>query len=377
MDGNTMGMAAVRHRTEADTADVGKQIVPVDPRCPAVYSPPSIDADLDPSQMIHEVRMRLVRRLIHVAFLGSSFLLLGHAQISRLAPGDQPDFDIQYVGGDKPLPRWENGYVLTFEHEPENAPLVSVFSSQGSKVFSTSLALDGVVKFQIRSIAASLKGVFAVSGGALDSSGSGANVIVYLDSTGAVTQVVRLKDFAGTQLCFAEDNRLWVAGRDRSKPGPPADHDIIRVYDDKGIFQKSFLRRSLFSTDRHPAVGLSHIAANRQNVALFSSETGYLIVMSKGGDVLSIRHVPLAPERWVTGLALSGASEAVISSFAHYGMTEQITFHILAADASRWTEIYSQGSPNNRYSKLYGFSGENLLVGSYHPFKFSWVRIQR
>ena len=83
-------------------------------------------------------------------------------------------------------------------------------------------------------------------------------------------------------------------------------------------------------------MGLSYIAANRQIVALFSSETGYLAVMSKGGDVLSIRQVPLTPETYATGLAMSEASEAVISAHANRG-SEQITFHILAADASRWT----------------------------------------
>ena len=322
--------------------------------------------------------MIFLRKLSPVLLLGSSLgLLVSHAQISGLAPGDKPSYVIDYDSTDKPTPSWENGYVLAHEYEPLNAPLVSVFGPLGSRVFTTSLALGNVVRFTLRSMAASSKGVFAVSGGALDANGIGANVIVFLDSKGTITRVVRLKEFAGNQLCFADDNRLWVLGRDPGKPSSsPTDDDMIRVYDDKGAFQQSLLRRSLFSTGFHPAIGLSYLAANGKNVVLFSPETGYLVLMSKAGEVVSIRQASLAPQTLVTGLALTEGSQVVLSAQTNSERSELITFHTMAPGASRWTEIYSQES-RDAYDKLFGSSGENLLVGTHHPFRLSWVRIQR
>jgi hypothetical protein len=310
--------------------------------------------------------------------------LFSQVQSPRLVPGDKPDFQVEYDYTDKPIPRWENGYVLAFDNEPENAPLVSVFGPSGSKLFATPLALDGVARLVPRAIAASSKGTFAVTAGAYDSGGLGTNIVAYLDNKGHLTQVVRLKEFAGRQLCFTDDGRLWVVGLASTYPSreEPPDHDLVRIYDDRGRIQKSFLRRSLLSKNRHPVAGLSYLASNSHKVVFFSSDTGDLVEMSHNGEVQSIKQVPLPSRGFATGLAVSEASEIVMSAQTRDPSDlrrELIVFYLLDAKANRWNEIYSRNSAEReKYGPILGSEGDSMLVRSHKPMPgYSWTRIKR
>lgn len=320
--------------------------------------------------------MTLVRRHLFVILLGSCGLVHS-APISLLRPGDKPSFEIQYDGTDKPLAKWENGYILALDNQPVNAPPISVFGPTGSQVFATYLAIDGFVKVSLRDVAASSSGVFAVSGGALDASGLAVSFIVYLDKKGTITKVVRLEDFVAMRLCFDAENRLWVAGRARDTSQSSVDHDMVRVYDERGLLQRSFLSRTLFATKVHPAKGFPYLVANGKYVVLFSSNTGYVVVMSRAGDVVAIKLVPLPAQTLVSGLAVSETLDIVISAHETSDGKERGIFYALALDTSKWSEIYSREPSGDQYNQVFGFSGESLLVGSYHPIpRFSWVRIR-
>ena len=47
---------------------------------------------------------------------------------------------------------------------------------------------------------------------------------------------------------------------------------------------------------------------------LFSSNTGYVVVMSRAGDVVAIKLVPLPAQTLVSGLAVSETLDIVISA---------------------------------------------------------------
>ncbi len=309
--------------------------------------------------------------------------LAGEAQLDRLTPSGRTGFHVDYDVSDKPAPKWENGYVLAYDNESGNTPLVSVFGPSGSKLFGTQLVLDGFSGLRLRTIAASSKGTVAVAGGAYDAAGVITSLIAYLDSAGRPTHVIKLDGFVPILLCFTADGRLWVAGR--VKPGPgledPPDHDMVRIYDENGKLQSSLLRRSLFSKGGRLVSGLSQLAASSRKVVFFNYETGDVAEMSHGGEVLATRRVPLPPQTFATGLAVSDGSEIAISRQRPdpaNRRTELVDLCLLDANANRWLTIYT-GDVNNRdgYGMVFGFKGESMLVGAYHPgIRFSWVRIK-
>ena len=63
----------------------------------------------------------------------------------------------------RPVPVWDNGYILGFELEPGDAPPVYAFDSAGTKIFDTTLSMKGVSRIWINSVAGR-QGSFAVSG---------------------------------------------------------------------------------------------------------------------------------------------------------------------------------------------------------------------
>src|SRR5205085_1856990 len=80
--------------------------------------------------------------------------LFSQDQLTRLAPANKPETNLNYDSRNKPVPKWENGYFLAYDLEPDNAPVLYVFDSAGEKLFRTSLAFDGVARFTPSSVAA-------------------------------------------------------------------------------------------------------------------------------------------------------------------------------------------------------------------------------
>jgi hypothetical protein len=301
------------------------------------------------------------------------------AQVARIVQEATPEFQVENQVFDKPTPKSENGYLLAFDPIPENAPRLFVFGPAGSKIFATQLALDGAVHVVIRDIAASAKGVFAITGGAVDSAGGGINFLAYLDRQGAVTRVIRLQDFAGRRLCFTDDGRLWLAGTAPIYPGhqAPPDYDVLRVYDAAGSLQGSFLKRSLFTGNL--ASGRLHLAANQQSVVLFNSVTGELVETSYEGRVGRVMNVPVpATTDVVTGFAVSGASDIVVSCQPSTGVG-RTRFLLLDPKTTVWSEVYSRDQRElDKYSIVLGSQRTSLLVLTLRPVaKFSWVRLER
>lgn len=302
--------------------------------------------------------------------------LPGIAQVPRIVADARPDFQIEYDGSDKPVPKWENGYVLVRDYEPENAPIVSVFGPSGTKVFTRQIVLDGAVQVMLRDIGASPQGVFAVTGAAVDSGGVAINFIAYLDGRGDVKRVVRLQDFVGRRLCFTPDGRLWLAGSAprQLRTGNPADYNLIRLYDSAGVLHSSCVPRSLFKVD--PTPGILFLSASREGVVLLSSATGDLVRVSQTGQVVTSQ-VRLPADDIITGLAVSDASDVAISTQPSTGLGR--ARFLLNGNANDWTEVYS-GDPNERRSHpmVFGFQNNLLLVGTLRPApKFSWFHIER
>jgi hypothetical protein len=300
-----------------------------------------------------------------------------HTQAARIVPEATPEFQVENELHDKPVPKVENGYLLVLDPIPEYAPKLSVFGPAGAKIFATQLALEGAVHVVIRDTAASAKGVFAITGGALERDGAGFNFIAYLDSHGAVTRVIRLQDFVGRRLCFTDDGRLWLAGAAPTYPGhqEPPDYDVLRVYDAAGSQQRSFFRQSLFTGNL--ASGRWRLAANRQSVVLFDSMTGELVETSYEGRMGSVRTVPVPATDSVTGFAVSGASDIVVSCQPSTGVG-RTRFLLLDPKTDLWSEVYSRDQREvDKYSIVLGSHRTSLLVLTLGRVpKFSWVRLE-
>lgn len=276
----------------------------------------------------------------------------------------------------KAAPKWSNGYFVTIDPLPGPRPIISLLESSGEKRFDAALAMDGVVSVIPRGLAASAEGRVAVVGAATDAAGSRINFLALLHSGGAVERVVRMDKFAGVQVCFAPNGSLWVLGQAISPPSP--DYDMIRVYSREGVLQRSLLPRSLFPAEGDPTVS-AHLAANSQNIALYSGQLGFLTVINQAGEILSIKRVPLpADDALLTGLALSEASQVLMSCQipdASPGARDAAAFFRSDPDWGSWRKVYERaGKDRGGYHAIFGTDGEDILVSSRLP-DLHWVRL--
>lgn len=306
-------------------------------------------------------------RIVLTALIGPG--LLGQAQPFRIVPANKPDVFLDRSFAHKPTPMWENGYFLAVDKQPEHAPRVTAFDSSGTKLFETSLAMDGVVRVNGYALAASAKGTFAVSGSAYSADGSGVSFIALIDKTGHLTRIVRMERFAARKLCFTDDGRLWAAGGTIMYPSrdEAPDHDMIRIYDEQGTFQRSLLRRSTFPPGRvNPfGNGNSYLTANGRQVVFFSGETGRLVGISYGGEILFDRQAALpAPnvDVLLTGFAVSDASDILMSCQIHSSPPDKqadlARFYRWDTTANTWIHIYSRPARNvGGYHAIFGFEG--------------------
>ena len=311
-----------------------------------------------------------------------SFQLLGLGQTSgfRLAPASKDEIPLNYDSSGGPSPKWENGYFLAVRLQPDYAIPVIAFDSHGSKLFESSLSLDGVARIHPDGLAISPSGSFVISGTAFGADGSFISFIAWLDRTGKVVRVVRLDRFSATAMCFSGEH-LWTVGRAITYPSQAEapDHDIIRIYDSQGRFEKSLLPRSTFPAETFHPGRLAFLASNGSKVVFFSGELGYLVQLSQDGIVLDQKTAPLPTSPLVSGLAISTSSDILMScQTVNPDKTTQVSIYRWSQLLSKWDIVYSAAALQpSGYRSLMGFDGNTALVLNHaKSLTYSWLNLE-
>lgn len=312
-----------------------------------------------------------------------SFHLLGIAQVSsyKLTPAAKESVRINYISSGDPSVRWENGYFLAVRLQPEYAIPVTAFDSSGTKLFETSLSIDGVARIHPDGLAISSTGSFTVSGTAFSADGSFVSFIAWLDRTGKLVRVVRLEKFSAVAMSFVGEH-LWVVGKAITYPSreEAPDHDMIRIYDRQGKFEKSLLPRSTFPARTFHPGRLAFLASNGKTVVFLSAELGYLAQISQDGTILGIQTGPLPASPLVSGLAISENSEILMSCQSEsLDKTQQVSIYRWIQGSGSWEAVYSTALKHpGGYRSLMGFDGDAALVANHsNPLSYNWLILER
>lgn len=285
-----------------------------------------------------------------------------------------------------PVPQWSNGYFFGFGL-PQGKQIVYAYDGTGRKLFESPIQIDGVSEVSISAMTASRQGVFAVAGGARDADGRIASFIAYIDSGGILQRVLRPTDFTPTQLSFAGDGSLWVAGRHTlgpaRKPEDVGDHDTLRKYDSGGVLQQTLLPRSSFSPGKlDPAQhGGVHLSAGGASIVFLSVGRKELVWISPEG-VIEARHPYSLPgdERFllITGFGTRENGELYLScQWRPEGgdvKSQKVSFFRWNGLSRRWQETYARTSVEpGGYHAIVGSEDDQLIVSTRLP-NFRWIK---
>ena len=220
---------------------------------------------------------------------------------------------IPHAFANGPIPRFENGLVLSFDRELQT---VWAFNRDGRSVATVKITLPETERFSIKEAAVAPDGKLAVTGTAHGRDGKTTATIVWADRTGAVAKVVRTSPFTAFHIAFAGDGTLWAVGRVHDERlESQAGHDVMRQYGQDGRLRKTVLPDNTFppaASKRHPCYE-SFLVAGGDRIGLYCATANEWVELSAAGEILGRFKAPVPANEAITGAALSPAGDLWIS----------------------------------------------------------------
>lgn len=256
--------------------------------------------------------MKAFHRIIALVGVSVPMALAGSAQ-ERIIK----EAGFQQIGSfaNQPLPAWQNGFLVRFEHFVPPITL-SVHDRNGTLLRTTTLSLPGSPYIAIQDVAIGKDGRMAVCGTARSEESIGAGFIAWIGETGQVEVVTRPAPFAAMNIAFDSEGKLWAFGREipsdkSSRVIPP--HDMVRVYGTDGKFLRSFLPHAAFglAAPWHPSDQARTVASD-DRLGIVLNATGEWLEISTGGTVLGRWPLPQGTGP-VRGAALTRSNSAYLS----------------------------------------------------------------
>ena len=297
-----------------------------------------------------------------------------HAQ--RLSP-PLSSLTVYHYFPHKPMPKWENGFVLAFEMD---SPEVFAWNREGQLATRATIRIADSLVVRVWAIAAMESGVLAVAGSAATAD-RGATFIAWLDASGVINRVVRTTPFAARNLSFAKDGTLWAFGRvvDRnSRTEPP--HDVLRQYDSEGRLLRSLLPRQSFVDRQHPS-SLSFMTSSGGRVGIYSLIANEWIEVSLLGEILGRwKGVNLASGSKLGGAAILPSGDVYASELQNTGTGPpgRTAFFRLDKETGAWRIVAADDlllEDGRGAIMILGVDQEKLVVVKSFP-DFLWVRPQ-
>jgi len=313
------------------------------------------------------------------ALVGASGIICTAEQLS--SPLER--LSINYDFGNKPVPKWEHGFLLMRQYD-EYPATVLAFDRNGRTVRQANISFPDAVRVILRSAAAAPNGNIAVSGGAWTADGAFASFIAWINAASLVERVVRTEPFAAFRICFDDTGTLWAVGREHTADfrGEPQ-HNILRHYSSDGQLLESLLSRGSITSynHMHPAED-AYLTASGDRVGLYSVPAREWIEISLSGAVLG---------RW-NGLETTSDSRIVSAGLTSDGLAyvnvlprntasqagTRPQLFLLDKSSGTWKPIDGTsllGEIKRRSVKVLGSDGRQLVITAGLP-ELLWIGVQ-
>ena len=185
--------------------------------------------------MLQPSKLTLSILVFGLSILSTALAVSVRAQDAKRVVFDKGAF----FGTSMPLPKWDNGFLISWEIETFQAgtPNVRLYDSSGNQVRTASIWFPDAARVLVYSATATPDGRIIAGGSAEKQDGTAAAFIVRTDLGGKITDVIQTKGFGPLNVCQAPDGTVWSFGgtgfeyhSSQRKPG-----DTLRHFDfDKG-----------------------------------------------------------------------------------------------------------------------------------------------
>jgi len=198
-------------------------------------------------------------------------------------------------GDYKPIPRFDNGYLLS---APYTTCELTVFEPGGKKSFTRKLQAPGGLPCRSNDAALGPNNTFAVAI-AFEGPTGFTGAILLLDAAGKTVSVIETGRYEPSSISFDRHHSLWSIGskRDDVNGGfsEKGDYFLVRRFSKDGQPSGEFILRSLWGFKGDPGSagrGYWHLAAARDRMAAivhesFSGQTPELIEWDFDGKLLA------------------------------------------------------------------------------------------
>ena len=283
-------------------------------------------------------------------------------------PALAQDVWLNYAFAHRPVPKWQNGFLLAYQTRNEPSAIF-VFDRSGQMVLNKRIEIPGSGEILIRDTAASLDGRFAISG----SNAATGQFIVSLTLSGAIAWIVKSTDFGAQRIAFAPDGTLWAFGHAfgpsiRQPEGVP-DYATLRQYDSAGNLVKSVLPKSTFA--KQPDLG-AFMVTTRDKIGIYSDWATEWVELSLSGEVLGRwKGVEVPDGDFATGAALLPNGGVYLSVQYHTSPRTEVS-HIfkLNKQSGMWSII----DQNPHTPAILGIDGDQIVTyGPNRSLQWMWL----
>ena len=230
--------------------------------------------------------------------------------------------------------------------------------------------------------AAFTNGNFAVSGGAIDSSGHPATFILFLDPSGKTTEIRQLSNLAVSRITFDSKGNLWAIGcvpGYQIKKGDPQDI-LVRGFDPNGSLLQSIDIPYSFDPGLHwrPVVG-SFLSSSEKQLVILTPQRNDLILISLTDGSSQVRHfqTPSSSIKLVSGFGVSkggGIYMSAIQVSPTNPHSEQAVFYRWDDGPATWKQIELDYAGGKKLHSLLGVDGDRFLAMR-GPTELVWSKI--
>jgi hypothetical protein len=281
------------------------------------------------------------------------------------------DVWLNYSFSHRPVPKWQNGFLLAYQTHNEPSA-VFAFDRSGKMVLNKRIEIPDAGEVVIRDTAASLDGRFAFTGWG---TASGA-VIASLTSSGAMAWIINPTGFAAGRIAFAADGTLWAFGHVSDpaiRRSDAPDYPTLRQYDSQGHLVRAVLSRDSFAfrTWLRPDAQ-AFMVTTPDRIGIYTDAAREWVEVSLNGDVLGRwKGVDIPEEDHATGAALLPNGAVYVSVQYHTTpRTEVLHIHKLDKQSGKWNIV----GQDRRTPPILGVDGDQIVTWAPYP-GLRWTRL--
>jgi hypothetical protein len=282
------------------------------------------------------------------------------------------DLWLNYSFPGRPVPKWQNGFLLAYQTHNEPSAIFA-FDRSGQMVFNKKIEIPGSGEILIRDTAASVDGRFAIAG----SGTATGQFIASLTPSGAMAWVVKSTDFGTERILFAPDGTLWAFGHafgpSIRRPEDVPDYPTLRQYDSQGNLVRSVLSKSTFTfkTWKLPDMR-AFLLTTRDRIGIYSDSAREWVEVSFNGEVLGRwKGVDIPEHDFATGAALLPSGVYVSAQYHTTPRTPVSHIFKLNKESGTWNIIDHEP----QFPEILGIDGDQIVT--WGPSRtLRWARLE-